>query len=408
MCLFAIGLCFSLQGCTTNINSAKIKITLWQGLNPPTNRQVLQGLVDNFNASQAEIYVESLYVGQADQQIPKILAAVVGNAAPDLLWYNPTLTGRLIELDAIRNLDDLLAQSAIQSEIDPALLPTMQLQGKTWSIPFSANNVAIFYRPSLFAAAGITELPQTWSAFKQVAQQLTHDQSHGIMLPLGKGEFTVFVWLPFLWSADGDILANQKPQLDSPQAETALQFWLDLEQSGTAILSQPERGYEEDNFVSGKVAMQISGSWALRYLNQKGIDFGVMPIPRDRLAATVIGGENLFLFKSNPQREQAAWRFMEYVASSQFQTSFATATGYLPINLNAQTSAEYLKYVEAQPEIDIFIKQMSVGRNRPLLATYPRISESLGRAIEATLLQKSTPAEALANSQANLELFLDN
>ncbi len=411
---FILCLSLSLSGCSPSHTDGKIKITMWQGVNPPTNRLVLQKLVDRFNQSQNEIFVESLYVGQPDQQIPKILAAVVGNAAPDLLWYNSTLTGRLVELDAIRQLDDFWERSPIKTEIDPALIPTMELDGHIWSIPFSANNVAIFYRPSLFAAAGIKNLPQTWEELKTVALQLTRDTNgdriidqYGIFLPLGKGEFTVFTWLPFLWSAEGDILTNQVPQLNTPQAATALQLWLDLIKSNAAILSQPERGYEEDNFVSGKVAMQISGSWALRYMNQKGIDFGVMPIPRDRITATAIGGENLFLFKTNPSREQAAWKFAEYVASEQFQTTFATETGYLPINLNSQKSDAYAKYINEQPEIDIFIKQMSAGLTRPLLADYPRISESLGRAIEATLLQKNTPAEALASAQSNLELALN-
>jgi len=406
-------LCLSLLafGCSFTPNDGKVHLTLWQGVNPPTNREVLQQLVDKFNRSQPDVFVESLYVGQPDQQIPKILSAVVGNAVPDLLWYSPTLTGRLVELDAILPLNDLLARSTRREEIDPALLPTMQLGDRIWSVPFSTNNVAIFYRPSLFEAAGIKQLPQTWDELKTVAKQLTIDKDgdnridqHGIFLPLGKGEFTVFIWSPFLWSAGGDLLQDQKPQLNTPAAQTALQLWLDLVKSDSAILSQPERGYEEDNFISGKVAMQISGSWALRFMTSKKIDFGVMPIPRDRNAATAIGGENLFLFKTNPEREAAAWKFAEYVVSEAFQTAWSTQTGYLPVNLKSQTSPAYAEYIKQQPEVSIFIQQMSSGRVRPLTADYPRISESLGRAIESTLLQKNTPAEALANAQRSLDL----
>lgn len=406
-------LCLSLLafGCSFTPNDGKVHLTLWQGVNPPTNREVLQQLVDKFNRSQPDIFVESLYVGQPDQQIPKILSAVVGNAVPDLLWYSPTLTGQLVELDAILPLNDLLARSTRREEIDPALLPTMQLGDRLWSVPFSTNNVAIFYRPSLFEAAGIKQLPQTWDELKTVAKQLTIDKDgdnridqHGIFLPLGKGEFTVFIWSPFLWSAGGDLLKDQKPQLNTPAAQTALQLWLDLVKSDSAILSQPERGYEEDNFISGKVAMQISGSWALRFMTSKKIDFGVMPIPRDRNAATAIGGENLFLFKTNPEREAAAWKFAEYVVSEAFQTTWSTQTGYLPVNLKSQTSPAYAEYIKQQPEVSIFIQQMSSGRVRPLTADYPRISESIGRAIESTLLQKNTPEEALAKAQRSLDL----
>jgi len=45
------------------------------------------------------------------------LAAVVGNASPDLLWFNATITGQLVELDAIRPLEDWLAQSPLRDEL---------------------------------------------------------------------------------------------------------------------------------------------------------------------------------------------------------------------------------------------------------------------------------------------------
>ncbi len=71
-----------------------VHLTLWHGVNPPSNRDVLQELVDRFNREHPDIQVESLYVGQEDQQTPKILASVVGNAPPDMLWFNPTITGQ--------------------------------------------------------------------------------------------------------------------------------------------------------------------------------------------------------------------------------------------------------------------------------------------------------------------------
>ncbi len=52
-------------------------------------------------------------MGQQDQQIPKILIAVLGNRPPDLLWYNPTIAGQLVELEAIIALDDKLAKSPV-------------------------------------------------------------------------------------------------------------------------------------------------------------------------------------------------------------------------------------------------------------------------------------------------------
>jgi multiple sugar transport system substrate-binding protein len=393
-------------------------VTLWHGVNPPSNRDVLQELVEQFNDRHPDICVEALYVGQQGEQTPKILASIVGDAPPDLLWYNPTIAARLVELDAIRPLDDFLADSPIKQEIDPNLFDSMQFQGHIWSVPFGTNNAGIFYRPSLFEAAGITQLPETWEELRQVARKLTQDtdgdgrvDQYGILLPLGKGDWTVFMWLPFLWSGGGELVDTQSAtgvDLVNEGAIAALQFWQDLIEDGSAVLSAPERGYELDRFLQRKVAMQFSGPWTLGQLEATDVDFGVMPMPSGVQRATIIGGENLFVFKTTPPREKAALTFAEFVESEEFQTQWAMGTGYLPVNLKARQSEAYRAFIERQPAVKVFLEQVQYGHTRPILLGYRRISENLGRAIEAVLLGKSSPQEALENAQRRLNLIFRN
>ncbi len=405
----------TLTGCQPNLSATAgvTHLTLWHGVNPPPNRAVLQELVEQFNRSHPMIEVEPLYIGQGDQQMPKILSAVVGQVPPDLLWYAPMITGQLVELDAIRPLDDWFSDSPMADELDPILLDSMRWENHIWSVPFGVNNVGMFYRPSRFAEAGITTLPQSWSELRQVAQMLTQSgdrpQHYGLLLPLGHGEWTVFMWLSFLWSAGGELLsATNQPQLVTPEAIAALQFWQDLVQDGSVLLSQPERGYELDAFLSGKVAMQLTGPWTLRELQQSGVDFGVFPIPVQVQRATAIGGENLFVFKSTPEAEQAAWAFAEYVTSETFQTQWALGTGYLPVNQMARQNQEYQEFVARQPALDVFLDQAKQGRSRPILPGYSRISDSLGRAIEAVLLETEPPQTALETAQNRLQLIFDS
>ncbi len=408
-----------LTGChLTSKQSNVMHLTLWQGVNPPSNRDVLQKLVDKFNQNHPNIQVESLYVGQPDQQMPKILAAVVGNAPPDLLWFNPTIAGQLVELDALVPLDEMLNKSSVKDEIDPALFDSMKYQGKIWSVPFATNNVGIFYRPSLFKAAGIKDLPRTWEEFRQVAKKLTRDTNgdnkvdqHGIFLPLGKGEFTVFIWLPFMWSGGGELAesAAKVDLVDNKGAIAALQLWQDLVKDGSVVLSAPERGFETDAFVAGKVAMQVTGPWTLTYIDNdiKDGDYDVFPIPVNERQATSIGGENLFLFKTTPERQKAALKFAEYVASEEFQTEWALGTGYLPANLKSRQSEEYQVYLKKHPTAKIFLEQAQYGRSRPVFTGYSRVSQSIGRAMEAVLLGKSSPQDALKESQQRLDLIFE-
>ncbi|MGB6298919.1 MAG: extracellular solute-binding protein, partial [Rivularia sp. (in: cyanobacteria)] len=224
-----------------------------------------------------------------------------------------------------------------------------------------------------------------------------------------KGEFTVFIWLPFMWSGGGE-LALEPAKIDlanNKGAISGLQLWQDLVKDGSAILSAPERGFETDAFVSGKVAMQVTGPWTLTYINNdiKDGDYGVFPIPKSERQATSIGGENLFLFKTRSEREKAAFEFAEYVASEDFQTEWALGTGYLPANLKSRRSEKYQSYIDKNPTAAIFLEQAQYGRSRPVFAGYTRVSESIGRAMEAVLLGKSSPKQALKESQQRLDLI---
>lgn len=143
VCLCLLLILSSCQA-TQSQDNGVIHLTLWQGINPPVNRDVFQKLVDKFNQTHPNIQVESIYAGQLDQQLPKVLTAVVGNVPPDILTYYPQITGQLVELGAIRPLEDWLEKLPIKSEIIPNLFEELQLKGHIWSVPLYTSNMGIF------------------------------------------------------------------------------------------------------------------------------------------------------------------------------------------------------------------------------------------------------------------------
>ena len=418
--ILVLSLSLSLTSCTPSNPSSNrphvTELTLWHGINPPPNREVFQDLVSEFNQTHEQLQVKAIYIGQPDSQLPKILTAVVGDVPPDMLWFVPQLTGQLVELGAIRSLDDWLNQSPLKDEIDPVLWESMELNNQIWSVPFATNNAGIFYRPSLFEKAGIEEIPQTWEELETTAKQLTQDidqdgliDQYGMFLSLGKGEWTVFTWLPFVYSAQGELLTdNQQPNLVNQGTIEALKWGANLVQKDWAILSAPERGYELDNFLSGRAAMQVTGPWTLGQLSQTDVDYDVFPFPKKEQQSAVVGGENLFVFKTTPERESACFEFLEYILSEKFQTEWALRTGYLPINVKAQKSEEYQQFVAENPVLEVFLEQMQFAQVRPIIPNYSRLSENFGRAIEASLLGKKQPKKALEESQRRLELVFDD
>ncbi|MBC6430424.1 ABC transporter substrate-binding protein [Nostoc sp. HG1] len=401
-----------LYGCqeTAQKNDRVIHLSLWQSINPPANRHVFNKLVNKFNQTHTDIQVESIFVGQP--QLPKILTAVVGNAPPDILSFDPQLTGQFMELGAIRPLEEWLDKLPLKWEISPNLLEELKLDGHLWSMPLYTSNLGIFYRPKLFQAAGIKQIPKTWKELREVAKKLTIDRNgdnkpeqYGMLLPLGKEEWTVFSWFPFLLSAGGEVVTNNHPNLTNQAAISALEFWQNLMKDGSVMLSPPERGYEEDAFIAGRVAMQITGPWT--YIMKSNVDYQVFPIPASVEPATVTATGVLYVMKTTPAREQAALKFLEYVLSEEFQKEWSIGTGFLPVNIKASQSEAFKKFISKKPVLKVFMEQISVALPRPIIAGYSHLSDSLGRAIEATLLGESAE-KALKTAQERLELIWDD
>lgn len=404
-------LLLALGGCQTTkaTNEGVVHLTLWQGINPPANRDVFDKLVDRFNQNHPDIQVESIYAGQLDQQIPKVLTAVIGNVSPDILFFNPQITGQFVELGAIRPLEGWLNKSPLKAEILQNCFDEMQLNGHIWSVPLFAGNVGLFYRPDMFKAAGITKLPKTWEELRQVAKKLTIDRDgdkrpdqYGLLMPFGKGEWTVSIWFPFLFSTGGTVVENNQPNLFNDKTIAALKFWQDLIKDGSTKFSAPERGYEEDDFMAGRVAMQLTGPWT--FIMKSKVDYDVMPIPMNMQSASVLASGNMFVMKTTPKKEQAALKFLEYVISEEFQTEWSIGSGFLPINLKSAQSQAYQEYIQQKPVMKVFLEQMSVSIGRPIIPGYSRLSDSLGRAIEATMLGES-PDIALKKAQERLDLL---
>jgi multiple sugar transport system substrate-binding protein len=169
-----------------------------------------------------------------------------------------------------------------------------------------------------------------------------------------------------------------------------------------------DAGYKMDDFVGGRVSMVINGPWNYRMLQeQKNLEFGVAPLPEDATRATNIGGENLFIFRSTPEKERAAWEFALWAMSPDFQRDWAMETGYLPVNREVVYDPTYARYLEENPKLKIFLDQMEFGKVRPPVPHYPELSNHLGRAIEKVLLKRASPAEALQEAAEAVEYEME-
>jgi multiple sugar transport system substrate-binding protein len=390
-----------LAGCSSSSNyPTRVTVTFWHGMESGINNKILQAKIDRFNANHPDIFIDAQVYGAADQLGPKLDAAVAGKTPPDLLWWSPAFFPKYAEAGALRSLDDFLAEDASfkRDDIYDYLWELGTFDGQIYVTPFSANNLGVYYNRKMLVEAGVNQPPLTWDEFKETAKRLTRNGVFGFQIPIGTSEWTVWTWQCFLWQAGGELLTPDKKAaaFHSAAGVAALDFWRSLLDEKFANFSETDAGYKTDNFLAGRIAMTINGPWNYAGLKeQKEIDPGVWPLPKQTRAATNIGGESLFLFKSSARRERAAWEFMKFVMSADFQVDWAINTGYLPVSKSAANDPRYQAFLAANPFIKAYNDQMPVGRTRPSIPQYPALSQTLGKYLEAALYGKLSSKEAL-------------
>ncbi|MFN7948296.1 MAG: ABC transporter substrate-binding protein [Blastocatellia bacterium] len=410
--MLLLPLCLSLA-CATSSDSRRVTVTFWHGMESGINNKILQAKIDRFNAAHPDIYIDAQVYGAADQLGPKLDAAVAGRTPPDLLWWSPAFFPKYAAAGALRSLDDFIAQDSSfnRADVYDDLWELGSFDGRIYVTPFSANNLGIYYNKRMLAEAGITEAPQTWDEFRAAAKKLTRNGVFGFQIPIGTSEWTVWTWQCFLWQAGGEILTPDKKSaaFNSPAGVAALDFWRALLDDGVANFSETDAGYKPDNILAGRIAMTINGPWNYAALKeQKDAEIGVFALPRMARAATNIGGESLFLFKTDARRERAAWEFMKFVMSPDFQVDWAMNTGYLPVAKSAANDPRYQAFLQANPFIRAYNDQMPVGRTRPSIPQYPALSQTLGKYLEAALYGKLSSKDALDRAAAEVNSLLQS
>ena len=120
-------------------------------------------------------------------------------------------------------------------------------------------------------------------------------------------------WLSWLFQAGGSLLAEdlKAPAIDSDEGRQAVEF---TQSFFTKKLGGPQHLGEEldlpdSAFIAGTVAMAFAGDFLIpsieTSIGQK-VEYGAFPMPRDKIAASDLGGNAIVAAKEGKNTEAAA------------------------------------------------------------------------------------------------------
>ncbi|MFF3332469.1 ABC transporter substrate-binding protein [Streptomyces sp. NPDC002888] len=271
-----------------------------------------------------------------------------------------------------------------------------QVGGKTLGIPNNSNCLALYCNTRMLQSAGVRP-PTTWDELASAAERLTSGDRFGLALSAIKTEEGVFQFLPFLWQAGGDL------DTFATYGATALAFLDDLVAKGS--LSEQCVGWTQQDvntrFLNQRAALQINGPWQIPTLKKAAFDWEVVALPRDKEAATCLGGENWVITATSDHIDKA-WEVLEYTQQPSALVPYLVSFGNLPARKDLADESTWA----SDPALRLFLSQLPLARPRQYGPHYADASQAVAEAEQAALTGSASPSAAARTAAVKIDKAL--
>ena len=308
---------------TDDIKECTIKFQYWADNTDYSS--LMQDIIKKFNEeNEYGITVEG-------EEVPwdgggysnTLFNAAMGGGAPDVATF---------KLSAWDKKDD------ISDNIYNVMKKAGGSDDSLYLMPWNIQVLYVYYRPSIFKEAGITETPKTYDEFLEDIKKCTMDTD-------GDGKTDVYgfgmrgasggqePWGSFIYGEGGSF-----DDLTSDASVQGMQDFIDLYKNGYVPESATNDGFNETvaNFKSGKTAMFIHHIGSSKgMVEELGDDVDAFIIPKGKGQWTSMGDTETVMFDSC-ENKAAAFEWMKYLATEEGQKMWCEGTGQVPVSKTVQ------------------------------------------------------------------------
>ncbi|MCD5200229.1 ABC transporter substrate-binding protein [Enterococcus casseliflavus] len=394
----------------------KTTLDFWSFWGSGARQEVIEEIIDDFNASQDKIEVKYSYQPWGDIWTKSLSSITAGNP-PDVIVQDINSVAQRAEAQQATNLSEYI-EEGFSDEFYPQLWDTVEYEGDAYAVPFNTDTQVIFYNKTLFKEAGISEeqLPQTWEELETVARKL--DVKNG-------DDFERIGFYP-LWNLGADVWAlnaddgvswfdkDENVKIDTDNKVEALEWILDWQEYyGQDTINRLEAEFGSgvaDPFISGLVAMRAQNINYYSSLAENAPDdfeFGVIQIPGKESGSGhwSWGGGFVLEVPYSAKDPEASYEFIKYLSTPEVQEKFGEKSFDIMAN---RTANENLVNNDNLDENGQMIYQMADENFAntvitPVPLTAPDFSSLVNEQIDQIMLGSKTPAEGLADAQKAVE-----
>jgi multiple sugar transport system substrate-binding protein len=411
----ASALSLTLAACSGSQDAAgsggPVELTFWHGYTE-ADGDVLEQLVDDFNAAQDEVTVRTEIKPWAVIN-DTLLTALSAGDGPDVVAMPAERLPVYAEKGALANLDEFYgAAGSNTAQLNPGAVEMVTVDGSHYGVPTGFVPLAMFYNRKLFAEAGIGEPPATWEDWIETARELTVDKNgdgkpeqYGVAIP-DHATVANGVWPTLFYGNGGQIVEDGTTAvIDSPENAETLTLWRD------AILEDQISPTGLDGiggdglFSSGKAAMHLGGPWMASISEENNIDYGIAPVPAGPVeqVASAIGVSMAVTDQGDEDKQAAAEEFFTFFLDEERSVEWSLGSGWPPLRTDVPASA-----VSENPVVAALTEQSELGR--PLLPGVVDSTDVLAAVDELTqrVMADEDVEDLLAEAQSSIQSTLDD
>lgn len=374
----------------------KKEVVIWDYFETDAQKEMIQSLLDGFNASQDEYEATHVYVPFSDYE-KQLTLGIASGELPDLVILDGCSMASFIQLGLFGDISD--ADINWDEYIEGPLESTM-MDGKHYGIPFVTNCTALYYNKDMFDAAGIDYPDEntTWDEFHEMAKALTKDGVYGFGNAATNTDEGTFQCLQWIYTAGGSYTDIE----DGVDAYKLMQEMIE-DGSWTKECVNWTQSDVNNNFMAGNLAMQQNGPWQIPGIeaNAPDLNYGVTVLPKKDAdsgqATSILGGENMGVV--NKDDTSGAEAFLKYYDQTDVMVEAMKQYGSYP----PKTEAAKDTYWTEDPIQKAFLTQIETSIPRGPSASWPSYSSAIQTGFQEVMTSAKTPEQAAADTQAAVD-----
>jgi multiple sugar transport system substrate-binding protein len=344
------------------------------------DRQVVEAVVDRFNASQDEHFVRAIAMPGNNLDM-KLFMAVTGGDPPDVINQDDPIMADWAERGALLPLDEVATAAeieALQKWLVPAANRLGTYRGRMYALCNGLDIRALYYNKTVLDQHGLRP-PKSIDELDEIAAATTVIRSDGRVERFGYLPDSRRLWAwGIVFGGDFYDDATSEVTLGSQPIVQALKWMVSYRDrygaAEVAAFRQGDQSLPGKTFplLAARYTILMDGQWRVRDIvaaqaeqrrsGETVTEYGVCPLPYPPAGQPRAGwvNGNFFLVPRGAKNREGAWQFMKFWSGFGGHEANAAQTcvagGWIPVSTAVANHPTFRDYLQREPLFATFVE----------------------------------------------------